>query len=51
LWHGVDPEVAIELLLTWNRVRCSPPLPDAEVAAVVESIARTHARDALNRKG
>ena len=42
LWHEVDPEVAMELLLAWNRTRCRPPLEDAEVARVVESIARLH---------
>jgi hypothetical protein len=42
LWHGVDPDVALELLLAWNRVRCRPPLDDAEVAQVVASIARLH---------
>jgi hypothetical protein len=46
LWHGIDPEVATELLLCWNRVRCRPPLPDAEVAAVAASIIRLHARNA-----
>ena len=25
LWHGVDPEVTAELLLSWNATRCSPP--------------------------
>ncbi len=44
LWHGIDPEVALELLLAWNRVRCRPPLPDEEVASVVQSIARLHER-------
>lgn len=44
LWHGVDQEVALELLLAWNRVRCRPPLADEEVAATVDSIARTRAR-------
>lgn len=44
LWHGVDPAVALELLLCWNRERCDPPLPDGEVQAVVDSITRTHAR-------
>lgn len=44
LWHGVDAQVALELLLAWNRIRCRPPLPDNEVAQVVESIARLHAR-------
>lgn len=43
LWHGVDADVALELLLAWNRVRCSPPLPDDEVARVVASIGRLHA--------
>ena len=44
LWHGVDPDVALELLLVWNRERCRPPLPDQEVAGVVASIARLHER-------
>ena len=43
LWRGVDPGVAVELLLAWNRMRCRPPLPDEEVAGVVESVARLHA--------
>jgi len=42
LWHGLDPEVVLEVLLCWNRVRCRPPLSDGEVAAVVTSIARLH---------
>jgi hypothetical protein len=42
LWHGVDPDVALELLLAWNRMRCRPPLDDAEVAQVVASITRLH---------
>ncbi len=45
LWHGVDSEVALDLLLAWNRVHCAPPLSDAEVAGVVHSIATLHARD------
>ncbi len=45
LWHGVDPEVALELLLAWNRLRCRPPLPDDEVASVVGSITRLHERE------
>lgn len=44
LWHGVDPQVAFDLLLCWNRVRCRPPLDDDEVARVVDSITRLHAR-------
>ena len=31
LWHGVDPDVTMELMLAWNRVRCRPPLEDEEV--------------------
>ncbi len=42
LWHGVDAEVALELMLAWNRMRCRPPLDDAEVAQVVASITRLH---------
>jgi hypothetical protein len=42
LWHGVDPDVALELILAWNRMRCRPPLDDAEVAQVVASITRLH---------
>lgn len=42
LWHEVDAALALELLLAWNRVRCRPPLPDDEVARVVQSIARLH---------
>ncbi len=45
LWHGVDPEVATEFLLCWNRVRCRPPLPDDEVARVAQSITRLHQRE------
>jgi hypothetical protein len=43
LWHGVDPGVAAELLLCWNRVLCRPPLDDEEVERTVASIARLHA--------
>jgi hypothetical protein len=42
LWHGVDPQVALELMLAWNRLRCRPPLDDAEVARVVASITHLH---------
>lgn len=42
LWHGVDPQVTAELLLCWNRLRCRPPLSDAEVVRTVESIGRLH---------
>lgn len=42
LWHGVDPDVVLELLLCWNRVRCYPPLSDDEVVRTVESITHLH---------
>ena len=42
LWHGVDTDVVMELLLCWNRVRCSPPLDDDEVIRTVQSITRLH---------
>jgi hypothetical protein len=44
LWYGVDPEVATELLLTWNAVRCRPPLDAGEVVRTVASITRLHRR-------
>ena len=44
LGHGVDAEVARDLMLAWNRTRCRPPLDDDEVAAVVASITRLHER-------
>lgn len=42
LWHNVDPDVALELLLAWNCLRCRPPLDDTEVARVVASITKLH---------
>jgi hypothetical protein len=44
LWHEVDPEIILDLLLCWNEVRCRPPLSDDEVSRTVESIVRTHER-------
>lgn len=46
LWRDVDLEVVLELMLAWNRTHCRPPLPDEEVVQVVQSIARTHEREA-----
>jgi hypothetical protein len=45
LWHGIDPDVVMELMLAWNHVRCRPPLDDEEVIRTVRSIERTHTRD------
>ena len=42
LWHGVDAEVALELLLSWNRLRCRSPLDGAEIAQVVTNIVQLH---------
>ena len=42
----LDWAIVMELLLCWNRVRCRPPLADAEVASVVTSIKCLHERDA-----
>jgi hypothetical protein len=42
LWHGVDPEVATELLLAWNATHCRPPLEPEEVVRTVASITRLH---------
>lgn len=46
LRRSVDLDVVLELMLAWNRTHCRPPLPDDEVAMVVQSIARVHERDA-----
>jgi hypothetical protein len=35
----VDPVVTLEMLTVWNAVRCKPPLPEADVLAIVNSIA------------
>ncbi len=44
LWHGVDTDVIMELMLAWNRTRCRPPLSDDEVIRTVRSIEQTHRR-------
>lgn len=46
LRRDVDPDVVLELMLAWNRTHCRPPLPDEEVAQVVQSISRVHERGA-----
>jgi hypothetical protein len=45
LWHDMDPQVVLDLLLCWNAERCQPPLAAEEVAATVESISRLHHRE------
>jgi hypothetical protein len=44
LRRWVDPFVALELLLSLNRVRCVPPLGDHEVYQIVNSIAGAECR-------
>ncbi len=44
LWHGVDTDVVLELLLCWNRVRCRPPLSEEEVIRTVDNISLLHER-------
>jgi hypothetical protein len=39
LRRHVDPIVTLEMMTAWNAVRCRPPLPDAEVVHIVNSIA------------
>jgi len=45
LQRGVDADGVCELMLAWNRSHCRPPLADAQVVRVVESIARLHATE------
>ena len=35
---GNDPQIVTELMLAWSVARCVPPLPESEVASVVEDI-------------
>jgi hypothetical protein len=39
LRRRIDPVVALEMLISWNATRCRPPLDEAEVAGIVDSIA------------
>ena len=44
LRRRVDPYVTLQLVLAFNEARCRPPLPEAEAAQVVDSIARAEVR-------
>ena len=44
LWHEVDPDIILDLLLCWNAARCRPPLSEDEVVRTVKSIIKTHER-------
>ena len=43
LRHFVDSYVTLDLIRAVNSSRCSPPLGDAEVITIVNSIARKEA--------
>jgi Primase C terminal 1 (PriCT-1) len=40
LRRSVDAGTVLELLLPWNMVRCQPSLDPAEIAQIINSIAR-----------
>jgi hypothetical protein len=44
----IDPIVALELVQSWNAMRCSPPLPPDEIIAIVDSIC---GRELARRRG
>jgi Primase C terminal 1 (PriCT-1) len=46
LRHGVEPELARTLVISFNCTNCQPPLGDDEVEQVIQSIAQ---REALRR--
>lgn len=46
----VDPVVCLDLLASWNRTRCRPPMPDEEVAAIVESVTKSEMLRRVLRK-
>ena len=39
LRHRIDVDAVLEILRLWNETRCRPPLPDADVLKIVDSIA------------
>jgi Bifunctional DNA primase/polymerase, N-terminal/Primase C terminal 1 (PriCT-1) len=39
LRRHIDPVVTLEMMTVWNALRCRPPLADAEVQTIVNSIA------------
>lgn len=51
LRHYVDPYVTLELLLAWNEARCFPPLPEKEIIATVNSVAKLEAKRRLKTGG
>lgn len=47
----VNPYLAQELALAWNARRCRPPLNEAEVLRIVESVAAAELRRTTGRRG
>lgn len=39
----VDPLVVLDLALAWNTTHCTPPLPEGEVVAIVDGVAKLEA--------
>jgi len=48
LRRSIDPIVALELVQSWNAMRCSPPLPPDEIIVIVNSIC---GRELARRQG
>lgn len=46
----MEPAEALTMLLAWNERHCKPPLPEAEVRAIVASIAKAEASKKGRRK-
>ena len=42
--HYVDPWIVLDILLSWNKNKCRPPLSDDEVAQTVDSVAKLEAK-------
>ncbi len=48
LFRRIEPLMALELALAFNEARCRPPLPRAEVVAVINSIAARELKRRIN---
>lgn len=42
--HYVDPWIVLDLILSWNKTKCRPPLSDSEVSQTVDSVAKLEAK-------
>jgi hypothetical protein len=49
--HYVDPVFALELLRLWNMAHCRPPLPEAEIDRIADSIAGMELQRRLSHGG